>query len=130
MSDYHIALQCIMSRYIIFIFRTKLCNLALASVFIFSGAIQTGMVTTVQNLFVIVLKNILVEIMGHVTHEITTLLMAVPVMSNTVVTIVKSAISIVPMLHVMDMVTVQIMPSYHLVTSVNVRQDLLVIIVK
>ena len=111
-------------------FRTKPCGLALASVFIFSGAVKTGMVTTVQNLFVIVLKNILVEIMGHVTHEITTLPMAVPVMSNTAVTIVKSAISIVPMLHVMDMVTVQIMPSYHLVTSVNVTQDLLVIIVK
>ena len=95
----------------------------------FPGAVKTGMVSTVQNFFVIVLKNI-VEIMGHVTHEITILPMAVPVMSNTVVTVVKSAISIVPMLHVMDMVTVQIMPSYHLVTSVNVRQDLLVMTAK
>ena len=89
------------------------------------GAIRTGMVTTVQNSFVIVLKNILVEIMPHVIHKVTTPAMAVPVMNNTAVIIVKSAISIVPILYVMDMVTVQIMPFYHLVISVNVTQGLM-----
>ena len=87
------------------------------------------MVTTVQNSFVIVLKNILVEIMVLVTNK-TVPALVVPVMISTAVTVVRLVISIVPMLPVMDMVTVQIMPLYQLVISVNVRQDLLVMIVK
>ena len=90
----------------------------------------TGMVTTVQNLSVIVPTNTLVGIMELVTHKTTTLPMAVPVMTNTAVTIVKSAISIVPMLRVMDMVTVQIVPFYCLVTGVIVRRDLMATTVK
>ncbi len=97
---------------------------------VFSGAMITGMATTVQNLSVIVLTNILVETMELVTHKTTTTPMGVPVMSNTAVTIVKPAISIVPMLRVMEMVTVQIMPIHHLVTSVIVRQDLMAMTVK
>ena len=87
------------------------------------------MVTTVQNSFVIVLKNILVEIMVLVTNK-TVPALVVPVTISTAVTVVRLVISIVPMLPVMDMVTVQITPLYHLVISVNVRQDLLVMIVK
>ena len=87
------------------------------------------MVTTVQNSFVIVLKNILVEITVLVTN-ITTQALVVPVTISTAVTVVRLVNSIVPMLPVMDMVTVQITPLYHLVISVNVRQDLLVMTVK
>ena len=90
----------------------------------------TGMVATVQNLSVIVPTNIPVGIMELVTHKTTTLPMAVPVMTNTAVTVVKSAISIVPMLHVMDMVTVRIVLFYCLVTGVIVRRDLMVMTVK
>lgn len=94
----------------------------------FSGAMRIGMVTTVQNLSVIILTNILVKIMELVIKKTTTI--PVPVMSNTAVTVVKLAISIVPMVRVMDLVTVQMMPFYHLVTSVIVRQDLMAMTVK
>ena len=46
--------------------------------------------------------------------------MDVPVIINTVVTTVKTPISIVPIFLVMDTVAVQTMPNYHLVTNVNV----------
>ena len=90
---------------------------------------QTGLVTTVQNSFVIMLKNILVEIMVLVTNK-TTPALVVPVIISTAVTVVRLVISIVPMLHVMDMAAVRIVPLYHLVISVIVRQDLLVMTVK
>jgi len=87
------------------------------------------MVKTVQNSFVIVLKNILVEIMVLVTNK-TTPALVVPVTISTAVTVVRLVISIVPMFHVMSMATVQIMPLYHLDISVIVRPDLLVMTVK
>ena len=86
---------------------------------------QTGMVTAVLNLFVTVLENTLVEGMVIVIHKITTPAMGVPVMISTVVTTVKSVISIVPICLVMGTVAVQTMLYYHLVTNVIVTQGLL-----
>ena len=86
--------------------------------------------TIVQNSFVIVVQSILVEIMALVIHKTTTPVSVVPVAISTVVITVRSAISIVPMIHVMDMVTVQTVLVYHLVTSVIVTLDSLVLIVK
>ena len=84
------------------------------------AAIQTGMVKIVQNLFVIVLQNILVETMALVIHKTTTPALGAPVIISTVVIAVKSAILIVPICHVMGVALVQIIPFYHWVTSVNV----------
>ena len=60
-----------------------------------------------------------------IVYKTTTPALGVPVIISTVVTAVKSAISIVPICPVMDTVAVQTMPFYHLVTNVNVTQGLL-----
>ena len=85
---------------------------------------QTGIVTIVLCSFVTILEITLVEAMVVVT-KLTPPTMGVPVMISTVVTTVRSAISIVPICLVMDTVAVQIMPHYHLVTNVNVTRGLL-----
>ena len=68
--------------------------------------------------------------MALVIHKTTTPALGVPVIISTVVTAVKSAISIVPICPVMNMVAVQTMPFCHLVTNVIVTQGLLVMTVK
>jgi len=68
--------------------------------------------------------------MAFVIHKMTAPVSTVPVTISIVVIAVKSAILIVQMSHVMDMVAVQTMIFHYLVTSVCVTWDLLVQIVK
>ena len=97
--------------------------------FAFTGATKTGLITIVLCSFVTILEYTLVEGMVIVT-KLTLPTMGVPVIINTVVTTVKSVISIVPICLVMDTVAVQTMPYYHPATNVNVTRGLLEYFVK
>ena len=92
--------------------------------FAFTGVTNTGLVTIVLCLFVTMLEHTLVEAMVIVT-KLTLPTMGAPVMISTVVTTVKSVISIVPICLVMDMVAVQTIPYNHPATNVNVTRGLL-----